>query len=185
MRDAQARVREHERELRDAADATRNMQIEARRIEREARQAQRDAAKATRDSERAAHSSYIDSLRAAGVENLDIDHLIAMKVQGITPEWIESMRASGLQLSNGDLLALKVQGVTPEYVRKMREAGLKDASTGDILAMKVQGVDPAEAARFKHDLGASLEDVLAFKGGRTERFVGGADRRGQSAGHYA
>ena len=56
---------------------------------RDARQAQR--------GQGAAGESYIDGMKAAGIGDLDVDELVAMKVQGITPEYVREMRASRFQ----------------------------------------------------------------------------------------
>ena len=40
-------------------------------------------------------SSYIDDMKSVGIENLDVDKLIAMKIQGVTPEQVR-----GLALQN-------------------------------------------------------------------------------------
>src|SRR6266567_6010900 len=41
--------------------------------------------------------SYLDAMAAAGIKITDVDELIAMKVQGVTPEYIKGMRYLGLQ----------------------------------------------------------------------------------------
>lgn len=110
--------------------------------------------------------SYIDDLRASGLKDLTVDNLIAMKVQGITPQYVREMRKAGFETSPGGLIAMKVQGVTPEYVKRVRAGGWKDATLGQIIAMKVQGVDPSEAGEFRRELGMkeiSLGQLIAFK----------------------
>lgn len=90
------------------------------------------------------HSDYIDQMRAAGYD-VDLDKYVAMKVQGITPEYAASMsKVFGEKLSADRLIALKVQDVSPAYVSKMRAAGY-DADASKFIAMKVQGVSPEYA----------------------------------------
>jgi beta-lactamase regulating signal transducer with metallopeptidase domain len=111
-------------------------------------------------------SSYIRDLRSAGFNDLTADNLIALKIQGVTPEYIRQMKAAGFNGPVGELMAMKVQGVSPDYIRRVRAAGFKDASLGEILAMKVQGVDPAQAAEFRRDFGftdLSMGHIFAFK----------------------
>ena len=107
---------------------------------------------------------YIREMRAAGFDT-NPDKLIAMKVQDITPGYVKDMRAAGLNPDTHDLIALKVQGVTPEYVNKVRSEYGKDVNVHQIIAMKVQGIDPAQAAEFKKlGLdGLSLNKLIAFK----------------------
>ena len=66
---------------------------------------------------------YIDGMRAAGYD-VDIDKYVAMKVQGITPEYAQEMAKVGFgKPSADDLIAMKVQGVTPEYVSQSAFCG--------------------------------------------------------------
>ncbi len=112
------------------------------------------------------NGSYIDDLKASGLKDLTVDNLIAMKVQGITPQYVREMREAGFNTSPGELIAMKVQGITPEYVKRVRAGGWKDATLGQIIAMKVQDIDPAEAREFQRELGVkdlSLGHLIAFK----------------------
>jgi hypothetical protein len=85
--------------------------------------------------------SYIDSLAAVGLAKLTVDELIALKVQGVTSDYVRQIKAAGFDPNVHELLALKVQGVTPEYIRDIRATGLKPTAH-DIMGMKVQGVTP-------------------------------------------
>ncbi len=92
--------------------------------------------------------SYIEGLQDAGLKNLSVDDLIALKVQGVTPQYIRDIHAAGLTPSAGELIAMKVQGVTPEYIRTVRNAW-PDTKIDEIIAMKVQGVNPSDAAAYR------------------------------------
>ncbi len=111
--------------------------------------------------------SYIEDLRSAGLQNLSVDDLIALKVQRVSPDYVRAMRAAGFDASVGDLIAMKVQGVSPDYVKRLRAAGLKDLSVGKVVALKVQRIDPAQAGEFKRELGLtddlSIGQIVAFK----------------------
>ena len=85
---------------------------------------------------------YIDAMRAAGYD-VDIDKYVAMKVQGITPEYAEAMAKVGFGKPSADeLIAMKVQGVTPEYVSDLRAAGLQPGSIGDLVSYRIFKVTP-------------------------------------------
>lgn len=85
--------------------------------------------------------SYMDAMEAAGFKNLNVDELIAMKVQGVTPEYIKAIRDLGLQPNADEIVGMKVQGITPEYIREMRTVA-GNASVDDLIGMKVQGITP-------------------------------------------
>jgi hypothetical protein len=92
---------------------------------------------------------YIDAMRAAGYD-VDIDKYVAMKVQGITPEYAQAMANVGFgKPSANDLIAMKVQGVTPEYVSDLRAAGLQPSSIRDLISYRIFRVTPEFVAGMK------------------------------------
>jgi beta-lactamase regulating signal transducer with metallopeptidase domain len=108
-------------------------------------------------------ASYIDGMKSVGLDNLTVDQLIAMKIQGVNPEYVRSIRASGLSPSVDDLIAMRIQGVTPEFVRAMRDDSI-NVSIENLVAMRVQGVNPAYVKGF-HDLGLkpTSDDLIAMR----------------------
>jgi beta-lactamase regulating signal transducer with metallopeptidase domain len=85
--------------------------------------------------------SYIEGMKAEGFDNLSADDLIAMKIQGITPEYIHEIRAEGFKPSPDELVAMKVQGITPEYIHDVRAMKL-NVDVDSLIGMKVQGITP-------------------------------------------
>ena len=108
---------------------------------------------------------FIEQMRAAGLKDLTVDQLIALKTQGVTPEYARQMHALGLNLDAEELIAMRVQGVTPDYIRDMRAAGVS-ATAKQLVGMKVQGVSP-EYVGAMHDLGIHL-DVDTLVGMRVQ-----------------
>lgn len=108
-------------------------------------------------------SSYIDGLKAEGITDISIDQLIALKIQGVTAEYVRAIHAAGLKPDVDELIAMRVQGVTPEIIREMKISGLAQ-DINQIIAMQVQGVT-TEYVRKLHDLGIKVDanDVLAMK----------------------
>jgi len=101
------------------------------------------------------HSDYIDAMRAAGYD-VDLDKYIAMKVQGITPEYAAQMsKVFGEKLSADKLIALKIQDVSPDYVTKMRAGGY-DVDASKYIAMRVQDITPEYATEMAKATGAKL-----------------------------
>jgi beta-lactamase regulating signal transducer with metallopeptidase domain len=83
--------------------------------------------------------SYLDAMEAAGLKNLSVDELIAMKIQGVTPEYIKGIRELGLQPTPDELIGMRVQGITPEYIRDMKSVAA-NLSVDELIGMKVQGI---------------------------------------------
>jgi beta-lactamase regulating signal transducer with metallopeptidase domain len=107
--------------------------------------------------------SYIDGMKAAGYGDLTVDELVAMKVQGITPDYVREMKAAGFKVDADDLIAMKVQGVTPEYAKRLR-ASYPGIDVDTIVAFKVQGVTPEYAAGFAQlGIKADADELIALK----------------------
>jgi beta-lactamase regulating signal transducer with metallopeptidase domain len=95
------------------------------------------------------HSDYIDEMKAAGYD-VDLDKLIAMKIQNITPMMARAMAQAGLgKPSADDLIACKIQGVTPEYIAELKKQGIEVKSFQDAIPYKLFGVTPEFAAGLK------------------------------------
>jgi beta-lactamase regulating signal transducer with metallopeptidase domain len=109
------------------------------------------------------HESYIDSMKAAGLDNLSVDQLIAMKVHGITAAYVRSIRAEGFATGVDALLAMKVHGITPEYIHEMRAEGLK-LDADKLIAFKVHGVTSEYIRQMKElTLTAGADNLIAMK----------------------
>lgn len=110
-----------------------------------------------------ASSSYIDGMKAAGLDHLSIDQLIALKTQHVTPEYVRELHAQGVHPSVDEIIAMRVQSVGPEYIKDMRELGI-DADVNTAISMKVQNIS-AEYVKVMKNLGlkADAEAAIAMK----------------------
>ena len=107
--------------------------------------------------------SYIEGMKAAGLDNITVEQLIALKTQGVTPEYVKAIHDLGLHPSVEELIGMKVQGVSPEYVQQMKAVGA-DASVQQLIGMRVQGVSP-EYVKAIHDLGLhpATEELIGMR----------------------
>src|ERR1022692_2559139 len=85
-------------------------------------------------------SSFVDAMKAAGLKDLTVDQLVALKIQDVTPEYVREIHEQGLNPEADNLIAMRVQGITPEYVRELRASGL-NPDQNQLIALKVQGAD--------------------------------------------
>jgi len=98
----------------------------------------------------AAKGSFLAALVAAGYDNLSVDEIVELKIQGVSPEFIAGMRQAGWgKLPPRQLIELRVQGVSPEYLRALSDAGLKNLEIRDVIEMRVHGVQPAEVREIR------------------------------------
>jgi len=108
-------------------------------------------------------SSYIDGLKSAGLDNLTVDELIALKTQDITPEYVRGLQEQGLHPDVNSLVAMRVQDVTPEYVKEFHDAGL-NPDQNQLIALKVQGADAAYYRGMKEaGINPDIDRLVALK----------------------
>jgi len=112
----------------------------------------------------AAASSYIEQMKAAGIENLSVDDLVSMKIQGITPEYVRMMKELGIPPKPDELIGMKVQGITPQYVREMRTVTGQNLGGDELIGLKVQGVTAEYVNQLKGmGLKVAADEVIGLK----------------------
>lgn len=95
------------------------------------------------------HESYIDRMKAAGYGD-DLDKLIAMKIQGVTPEYARALAEQGFgKPSADDLISCKVQGVSPEVIAQLKQQGFEIKSLQDAISLKIFEVTPEFVSGMK------------------------------------
>ena len=106
---------------------------------------------------------YVQALKELGVPVPSVDELIALRSEGLTPEYVRSIREADITnftvndlISVDDLISMYSNGITPEYVRRMREAGVVDFSLDDLISMFSEGVTPEYVAEMR---AAGLKDL--------------------------
>ncbi len=117
---------------------------------------------ATADSATTA-TSYIDAMKAAGMGDLTIDELVAMKIQGVAPEYVRELHEQGLHPDADTLVAFRVQNVTAAYIQELRGLGF-NPDPDEIIALKVQNVN-ADYVRGLKEAGIqpNADEVIALK----------------------
>ena len=94
-------------------------------------------------------STYIDRMKAAGYD-VDLDKMIALKIQNVTPEYAREMSQVGFgKLSADDLIACKIHGVSPETIAEFKKQGLKVDSIQDAISYRIFEVTPEFVAGMK------------------------------------
>jgi hypothetical protein len=109
--------------------------------------------------------SYIEGLQSAGLKDLTVDEIIALKIHGVTPDYIRELRAVGIEANSPELVALKIHEVTPEYIRGLAAAGLGNLHVHDYLAAKIQGITPefVQGIRSHGFKDLTLRQLIALK----------------------
>jgi beta-lactamase regulating signal transducer with metallopeptidase domain len=113
--------------------------------------------------EPSAKPSYIDGLKAEGIDNLSIDELVSMKIQGVTPEYVHAIHELGLRPSANELVGMRIQGVKPAYIQELRGMGFTP-NVDEIIGMKVQGVTPEYVKSLRDlKLKTGIGEVIGMK----------------------
>jgi beta-lactamase regulating signal transducer with metallopeptidase domain len=87
--------------------------------------------------------AYIDTMRAAGLGELSLDDIAEMKAVGVTPDYITSLRNAGIKFDSArNVTELRALGVTADYAAKMRAAGYGSLTTKQLAEMRAMGVSP-------------------------------------------
>jgi len=123
--------------------------------------------------------SYIDGMKSVGLGDITVDQLIALKIQGVTPDYVRGLREQGVSPDVDKVIAMRIQRVTPEYVRDLRALGL-DLSDDRIIAMKIQGVS-GDYVRALQSAGLhpDSDTIISMKiQGVTPSYVGGLHEQG-------
>jgi hypothetical protein len=99
-------------------------------------------------------------MRAAGY-NADLDKYMAMKIQGITPEYARSMAGTGFGKPTADeLIAMKIHGVSPSEVTELKAAGIDPGSYQDLITYRIFKVTPEFVTGMK---AAGFNNISAKK----------------------
>jgi hypothetical protein len=109
------------------------------------------AARPQAEPEPGSSNSYINGLKAAGLGDFTVDQLIAMKIQGVTPEYVRDLHGLNYTPTADQLVAMRIQRVTQDYVRGLRDTGIQP-TIDQLIAMRIQGVTP-EYVRAMHEQG--------------------------------
>jgi len=93
---------------------------------------------------------YAREMSGAGFGKLSADDLISCKIQGVTPEYIADLKKQGFQVDDvKEAVSFRIFNVTPEFVSGMKAAGFDNLSSKQLLNMRIQGATPEYARTLK------------------------------------
>jgi len=86
--------------------------------------------------------TWLEEIQAEGYRNLSVDQFIALKIHGVTGEYIRQIRAAGLQLTPDELAAFRIHGVTADFINELKQTGLRNLEAKDLVALRIHGAEP-------------------------------------------
>ena len=92
----------------------------------------------------------------------DVDAIIASKAIGLTPEYIDAMRAAGFGGSVDDLTGARAVGVTPEFAQQMRQYD-PHVDLDTVIGAKATGLNPSYFSEMRRMFPRlSLDDAVGM-----------------------
>jgi hypothetical protein len=96
-----------------------------------------------------------------------IDRAIEMKAVGVTPEYVDAMRAASPRLREADpddFVQMKAVGVTPEYIRDMASAGFANLDADELTEARALGIDGEYIRAMRAaGLNGTLDDFVQMR----------------------
>ena len=84
---------------------------------------------------------FIETMRDLGLTGLSTDRLVQMRLHGVTPVFVEEMRAAALYPTVGQLIEMRIHGVTPDYVRRKEALYQQGLPNDRLIEMPIHDVD--------------------------------------------
>lgn len=92
----------------------------------------------------------------------EVNAIIASKAIGLTPEYIDAMRAAGFGGSVDDLTGARAVGVTPEFARQMRQYD-PHVDLDTVIGAKATGLNPSYFSEMRQMFPRlSLDDAVGM-----------------------
>jgi beta-lactamase regulating signal transducer with metallopeptidase domain len=94
---------------------------------------------------------YLAGLASAGYTKISVDEIIALKQNGVEPQYIAEMMSAGLGVPTVDqLIKLKQHGVDPAFVARLARSGLvKDIAFEMTIRLHDYGVNTDDMTRIR------------------------------------
>ena len=86
---------------------------------------------------------FVQAVRALGYASADADELVSLRIHGVTPEAIAEMNRIFGKRPLEDHISFRIHGVNAESVRRLSALGLGKISPDDAVSLKIHGVDAA------------------------------------------
>jgi beta-lactamase regulating signal transducer with metallopeptidase domain len=109
---------------------------------------------------------FISEMNAAGLTNLKINELIALKTHGVTAQYVREMVASlSKKLTADEIVAMRIHGVSSAYAAQFKALGMNGLDADELVAFANHGVTPQFINELKAAWPGELDpdDLVAFR----------------------
>jgi beta-lactamase regulating signal transducer with metallopeptidase domain len=109
---------------------------------------------------------FITEMKSAGLTNLTIDDLIALKTHGVTAQYVREMIATLTnKLTAEEIVAMRIHGVSSTYPEQFKAMGLTGLNAEQLVGFAMHGVTPQFINELKAAWPGKLDpdDLVAFR----------------------
>jgi hypothetical protein len=86
---------------------------------------------------------FIKEMEAAGYANLSADDLTGFRIHGVSASFIKSIQALGFKPSADQLMSLRIHNVTPEFIDTVKSRGFSDVTLDQLIELRQLNVIPS------------------------------------------
>lgn len=94
------------------------------------------------------NAEFVSALEKMGYRAPDERDVVFLMMSDVTLQFAREVKATGLELTPGDLAELRSHGVTADYIRQARQAGLNQFTADDFCELRTHGVEPLYLQRI-------------------------------------
>ena len=94
------------------------------------------------------NAEFVSALEKMGYRAPDERDVVFLMMSDVTLQFAQEVKATGLELTPGDLAELRSHGVTADYIRQARQAGLNQFTADDFCELRTHGVEPLYLQRI-------------------------------------
>ena len=111
-----------------------------------------------------ADPGFLQQMRALGFLDINENRLFSMAVHDVGPRYAAEIRTTGITVSTAaQLVAMRIHGVTVEFIRRVQQAGYQPEEE-DLFKMRIHGVTPDFANEVRRMYAsASIEDLVRMR----------------------
>lgn len=118
-------------------------------------------------------------VRSRGNGEPTLDQLVAMRIHGVTPEFVREMHAAGLpRISSDQLVALRIHKVSADFVqefmREMWDLGFPDPTPDQLVAARIHNLTAESVRKYLTEMRSlgftalGLDEVIEMMANRID-----------------
>lgn len=92
---------------------------------------------------------YVRSMRDAGLPKLEPHELLELHRSGVSPEWVSGLAWLGYEVDTRSLVELRSHGISLGFAAQMRQIGYRDLTLDQLRDLKIHGVTPEYVASLR------------------------------------